>query len=133
MTVGIGRKNDVENNGPNENNCRFDYPQPLNNNGTCMKIREYVSGSDGNAPEFKYELSMNSIRNDRWLNSHMHGLMQIWLANMDFQLVVDVNKVVNYMTKYVCKPEMEMSKGLSKMVEKLINVGYHTGIGPRGI
>ena len=65
MTVGIGRKNDVENNGPNENNCRFDYPQPLNNNGTCMKIREYVSGSDGNAPEFKYELSMNSIRNDR--------------------------------------------------------------------
>ena len=98
-----------------------------------MKIREYVSGSDGNAPEFKYELSMNSIRNDRWLNSHMHGLMEIWLANMDFQLVVDVNKVVNYMTKYVCKPEMEMSKGLSKMVEKLINVGHHTGIGPRGI
>ena len=52
---------------------------------------------------------------------------------MGFQLVVDVNKVVNYMTKYVCKPEMEMSKGLSKMVEKLINVGHHTGIGPRGI
>ena len=89
-----------------------------------MKIREYVSRSDGNAPEFKYELSMNSIRNDRWLNSHLVGLMQIWLANMDFQLVVDVNKVVNYMTKYVCKPEMEMSKGLSKMVEKLINVGH---------
>ena len=64
MTVGIGRKKiDVENNGPNENNCRFDYPQALNNNGTCMKIREYVSGSDGNAPEFKYELSMNYIRN----------------------------------------------------------------------
>ena len=98
-----------------------------------MKIREYVCGSDGNEPEFKYELSMNSIRNDRWLNSHLVGLMQIWLANMDFQLVVDVNKVVNYMTKYVCKPEMEMSKGLSKMVEKLINVGHHTGIGPRGI
>ena len=44
-----------------------------------------------------------------------------------------MNKVVNYMTKYVCKPEMEMSKGLSKMVEKIINVGHHTGIGPRGI
>ena len=59
--------------------------------------------------------------------------MQIWLANMDFQLVVDVNKVVNYMTKYVCKPEMEMSKDLSKWVEKLINVGNPTGIGPIGI
>ena len=72
--------------------------------GTCMKMRDYVSGSDGNWPEFIYELSMNSVCNDRWLNSHMYGLMQIWLANIDFQLVVDVNKVVNYMTKYVCKP-----------------------------
>ena len=82
-----------------------------------MKIREYVSGSDGNAPEFKYELSMNSIRNNRWLNSHMHGLMQIWLANMDFQLVVDVNKVVNYMTKYVCKSEMKCLKALVKWLK----------------
>jgi len=65
---------------------------------------EYVSGSDGNGTEFTYELSMNFICNDRWLNSHMYDLMQIWLTNMDFQLVVDVNKVVNYMTKYVCKP-----------------------------
>ena len=68
-----------------------------------MKIREYVSGSDGNAHEFKYELSMNSIRNDRWLNSHMYDIMKILLINMDFLLVVDVNKIVNYMTKYVCK------------------------------
>ena len=40
-----------------------------------MKIREYVSGSDGVEPQYTYELSMNSIRNDRWLNSHMYGLM----------------------------------------------------------
>ena len=83
----------------NENNCRCDYPQPLNETGICMKMREYISGSDGTGPEFTYELSMNSLCNDRWLNSHMYGLMQIWLANMNFQLLVDVNKVVNYMTK----------------------------------
>ena len=105
----------------------------MNDNGTCMKIREYVSGSDGVEPQYTYELSMNSIRNDRWLNSHMYGLMQIWLANMDFQLVVDINKVVSYMTKYVCKPEMEMTKGLSKMVQKIINVEHHRGLGPKGI
>ena len=134
MTVGIGRKKkEDENNVLGENNCRFDFPQPLNDNGTCMKIREYVSGSDGVEPQYTYELSMNSIRNDRWLNSHMYGLMQIWLANMDFQLVVDVNKVVSYMTKYVCKPEMEMTKGLSKMVQKIINVENHRGLGPKGI
>ena len=98
-----------------------------------MKVREYVSGSDGNSPEFTYELCMNPLRNDKWINSHMFGLMQIWLANMDFQLVVDVNKVVSYMTKYVCKPELEMSKGPSKIVKNLINIGHHTGLGPKGI
>ena len=35
--------------------------------------------------------------------------------------------------KYVCKPEMEMSKGLSNMVKNIINVGHHTGLGLRGI
>ena len=68
-----------------------------------------------------------------WLYKHMRGLMQIWLANMDFQLVIDLNKVVGYMTKYVCKPEMEMTKGLSKMVQKIINVEHHRGLGPKGI
>ena len=134
MTVGIGKNKEVdEDNVRSENNCRFNYPQQLNTVRSCMKIREYVSGSDGNAPEFTYELCMNSKRNDKWLNSHMHGVMQVWLANMDFQLVVDVNKVVNYMTKYVCKPEVEMSKGLSKMVENLINIGHQTGLGTKGV
>ena len=105
----------------------------MKDNETCMKIREYVSGSDDVGPQYTYELSMNSIRNDRWLNSHMYCLMQIWLANMDFQLVVDVNKLVSYMTKYVCKPEMEMTKGLSEMVQKIINVEHHRGLGPKGI
>ena len=60
-----------------------------------MKVREYVSGSDRNSPEFTYELCMNPLRNDKWINSHMFGLMQVWLANMDFLLVVDVNKLVS--------------------------------------
>ena len=98
-----------------------------------MKIREYIMGSEGNEPILKYELCMNSKRNDKWVDSHMKGLMEIWLANMDFQLVVDVNKVVSYMTKYVCKSEIEISKGLSKMVENVINVGHHTGLGTKGI
>ena len=85
MTVGIVKKKEVDdNNVQRENNCRFNFPQQLNTVGTCMNIREYVSGSDGNAPEFTYELCINSKRNDRWLNSHMHGVMQVWLANMEF-------------------------------------------------
>ena len=129
----MAEKNDTENNFSNKNNCRFDYLQPLNEMGTCMKMREYISGCDGSGPEFTYELSMNSLHNNRWLHSHMYGLIQIWLANMDFQLVVDINKVVNYMTKYLCKPKIIMSKGLSNMVQKMINVGHHTGLGLRVI
>ena len=68
MTVRIGRKKGMENTVSSDNNCCFYYLQPLNEFGTCMKIREYVSGSDGNRPEFTYELSMNSVRNNRWLN-----------------------------------------------------------------
>ena len=64
---------------------------------------------------------MNSLRNDRWINSHMRGLMEMWMANMDFQLVVDVDKVIAYMTKYVTKPEIEMSSNMNKMILTVIN------------
>ena len=105
--------------------CRFGYPLPLNTTGTCMKVSEYIIDYDveGN-PTFGYELNMNSLRNDRWINSHMRGLMEIWMANMDFQLVVDVDKVIAYMTKYVTKPEIEISSGMNKMILQIINKSH---------
>ena len=65
--------------------CRFGYPLPINTTGTCMKVSEYILDYDeeGN-PTFGYKLRMNSLRNDRWINSHMQQLMEIWMANMDF-------------------------------------------------
>ena len=36
---------------------------------------------------------------------------------MDFQLVVDIDKVIAYMTKYVEKSKIEISIGMSKMTE----------------
>ena len=63
----------------------------------------------------------------------MKVLIEILMANMNFQLVVNVKNIVSYMTKYICKPEMEMSKDVSKIVQKLINVGLATNVSTRGV
>ena len=60
-------------NGPAElPSCRFDYPLPINKRGACMKVIEYILYYDeeGNST-FGYKLPMNSLRNDRWIDSHM--------------------------------------------------------------
>ncbi len=102
--------------------------------GTCLKIQEYLLEYDveGN-PSFAYELCMNSLRNDRWVNSHMRGLMELWRANSDFQLVVDIDKVITYMTKYVTKPEIEMSSNMNKMILKIINKLHHDALTTKAI
>ena len=50
----------------------------------------------------------------------MRGLVESLLANMDFQLVVDIDKVIVYMIKYVTKPEIGMSSRMNKMVGIII-------------
>ena len=122
-------------NGPAEPHiCRFGYPLPLNTTGTCLKVREYLLEYDveGN-PSFAYELRMNSLRNDRWVNLHMRGLVELWRANIDFQLVVDIDKVITYMTKYVTKPEIEMSSNMNKMILQVINKSHHDGLTTKAI
>ena len=101
--------------------CRFGYPLTINTTGMYMKIREYILNYDeeGN-PSFAYKLCMNSLRNDRWINSHMQGLMELLRANSDLQLAVGIDKVIAYMTKYVTKPEIEMSSNMNKMILKVI-------------
>ena len=63
----------------------------------------------------------------------MRGLMEIWMANMDFQLVVDVDKAIAYMTKYVTKPEIEISSGMNKMIEQIINKSHVDGLTTKAI
>ena len=46
--------------------------------------------------------------------------MDVWLANHDVQLVLDVGKVVDYMSKYVTKPEVSMTKGFQRAINKIV-------------
>lgn len=44
--------------------------------------------------------------------------MKIWLANMNFQLVVDIEKSIAYMDKYMTKLEIGMSVEINRMMQK---------------
>jgi hypothetical protein len=52
---------------------------------------------------------LHSRCNDRWLNSYVHPIMEVWRANMDMRSTVDVGKIIDYMTKYVTKAETASS------------------------
>ena len=59
--------------------------------------------------------------------------MELWLANMDFQLVLDINKVIVYMKKYVTKSETEIGFGVNKMIEKVINTLHADSLTTRAV
>ena len=99
-----------------------------------MKIRGHILDYDEEKnPTFGHKPSMSSLRNDRLLNSHMQGLMKIWIANMEFQLIVDVEKVIVYMSKYVTKPEIEISSNMNKMILQIINKSHADGLTTKAI
>ena len=115
---------EAENNGCNQNSplepvkCRFDYPLPINDRSTYLRLRDCILGYGWDYPALGYNIQMNSLRNDMLFNSHMREFIKFWLANMDFQLVVDIDKVIPYMTKYVTKQEIETSSGMNKTIKK---------------
>ena len=59
--------------------------------------------------------------------------MELWRSNSDVQLVVDIDRVIAYITKYVPKPEIEMSSNMKKMILKIINKLHHDGLTTKAI
>ena len=55
------------------------------------------------------------------------------MANMDFQLVVDIDKVIVYTTKYVITLEFEISSGMHKIIEQIINKLHVNGLTTKAI
>jgi len=56
-------------------------------------------------PTFTSHIEMK--RNDGYMSVHNQLVEETWGANVDFQPVLDFNRVLNYMTKYAAKPESE--------------------------
>ena len=82
--------------GQQEHQCRFDYPRPLQDSPTLEF--EKVDNS-------RVCATLKTKRNDPRLNSHNRVMLQNWRANVDLQVIVDVEACARYMAKYAAKSE----------------------------
>ena len=111
--------------------CRFGFPLKLQEQ-THMRIVEYIGnvrkknsdGSIGARNVLRYRIELMTKRNDRWLNSHNRKFLESWMANMDFRLVVDIGKVMEYLTKYVTKAEKSLTRGMEFLVRAIMKANY---------
>ena len=72
-------------------------------------------------------LEMIPKANDRWINSHCVPIFEVWLANMDMRLTIDVGKIVDYMTKYMTKSEKIANKNIEKLFKNKYSGGAEQG------
>lgn len=77
-----------------EEQCRFNYPFPEQDT-TQLAFEKLTNGS--------IRGTLTTKRNDQRVNSHNRLQLQHWRANVDLQLIVDVEACARYMAKY-CKP-----------------------------
>ena len=76
--------------------CRFDYSRPLQPQSTIT----FEKFSDNTICA-----TVTTKRNDPRLNAHNRFMFQNWRANVDLQVIVDVNACARYMGKYAAKGE----------------------------
>ena len=76
----------------------------------------------------KYRIETVPSRNDGWINSHFWSLFEVWGANVDFQLVLDVGKVINFMAKYVTKAEDSVTKGAASLIRSVLKKTIDEGL-----
>ena len=92
--------------GQEEPKCRFDYPRPTQDLSTL----EFELLNDGSI-----RAKLITKRKDPRVNSHNRSMQQSWRANVDMQVIVDVEACVRYMAKYAAKGEQK-SKALVSSV-----------------
>ena len=76
--------------------CRFGYPKPVSHE-TEISFDELTPG--------KVRATLFTKRNDDRLNSHNRVMLQHWRANVDLQIIVDVDACARYMAKCAAKGE----------------------------
>ena len=91
----------------NNRHCRGAFPRSIVKY-TKIMVRETATG--------RRILELVTRCNDGWLNPHNRPLFESHKANMDFRLIIDVGKVLNYMTKYVTKTETAPNNRSKRML-----------------
>ena len=76
--------------------CRFDYPL----------LEQHTSQINfSKQPDGIIRATVSTKRNDPRVNSHNRVMLQHWRANVDVQIIVDVQACIHYMAKYAAKGE----------------------------
>ena len=74
-----------------------------------------MKNSDGTTSIY-YNIVIETKRNDRQLIAYLRYLLESWQTNINFQLIIDIKKVLMYMTKYIIKTETSMIKGTTALI-----------------
>ena len=96
--------------------CRFSFPQPIWSNSHVF-VKETKTRNN----TFRYRAYFAFERNDKWLNSCIPGVAEVWGANTDFQPVLDPGMVIDYMTKYVTKSELQHSSSMHRLFKSVFS------------
>lgn len=101
--------------GQQEQTCRFDYPRPQQ----VASSLQFEKLPDGTV-----HAVLTTRRNDPRVNSHNRMMIQHWRANVDLQMIVDVEACARYMAKYASKGEprsQPLSSIFKSSVDRLID------------
>ena len=82
--------------GQQEPTCRFKFPREMQDH-TEIAFEELPNG--------KVRATLNTKRNDPRVNPHQRIMLQNWRANVDLQIVIDVEACARYIAKYAAKGE----------------------------
>ena len=99
-----------------EPKCRFDYPRPLQPKSTLT----FEKLSDNTI-----RATLTTERNDPRMNTHNRLMLQNWRANVDVQVIVDVNACARYMAKYAAKSEPR-SQSVQSLFKSCVNSSSST-------
>ncbi|KAE8749141.1 hypothetical protein FOCC_FOCC004047 [Frankliniella occidentalis] len=88
--------------------CRFGFPKYLQDTSS-YKID----------PE-THDIEFTSKRNDPLLNNFNDYIIQTWRANIDISPVMSKQALINYLAKYISKPERESNK-LIDLLKDILN------------
>ena len=94
-----------------EPKCRFDYPRVLQ--AECTLTFEKL-------PDNIIRTILTTKRNDPCVNTHNRLMLHNWSANVDVQVIVDVNACARNMAKYAAKGEPR-SQSVQSLFKSCVN------------
>ena len=97
--------------GQTQAKCRFDYPR---------QTREATNIEVETLPNGRIRAKVITKRNDPLKNTHNPTLLQHWRANVDLQVIIDMEDCVRYTTKYAAKAETK-SQTAKQIFQTCIN------------